>query len=643
MTRRAPAKALLALVAVATVVLGFAAPAFAEGLTIRKVDTTAFPKVRVAAQINGNAPALGSFTLRENGQFVNGFEVVPLSQANTEIGVVLLIDISGSMRSNGKIEAAKAAADQFIDQKSANESIAVVVFNDQARVAANFSKDPAVLKGVINGLSATGETALWDGVRQASGLFNERPDLQANIVLLSDGKDTVSQTTKESQARAAVQAAKASVFAVGLKGGADFDAGALQGLASASGGQYAEAAEGSALAALYAQAQQSLQNQYEISYTSKSTTGVVELTLAAGGLKADATAPVGGVSRQSSAEVPKTVKPVSVPGFLAGTTGKLLIALLVLIAVALAGLATVLLVVRDPSELDSALRPYSDSPQVEETDEQISERVLAESAFLKRAVEATSRMAQERGILDRIERKLEQADVALRPAEFLFFWLAIAAVLIVAGAIVGKFVGLVAAAIVFGLGPMAVLNAMAARRRVKFTSQLPDTLQMLSSTLRAGYSLMQAVDAVAAEADEPIAKELRRVLVEARLGRPLEEALEDSAARMESPDFEWAVMAVGIQREVGGNLAELLDTVKETMTQRERLRGEIKSLTAEGKISAIVLAILPIGLGGFMWSVNKEYMQPLFHDSLGHIMLGGALVAAVIGFVWMKKTIEIEV
>jgi tight adherence protein B len=643
MTRRAPAKALLALVAVATVVVGFAAPAFADALTIRKVDTTAFPKVKVAAQIDGNAPALGSFTLRENQQFVNGFEVVPLAQANTEIGVVLLIDISGSMRANGKLDAAKAAADQFVDQKAANESVAVVVFNDQARVASNFTKDPNLLKGVINGLSASGETALWDGVRQASGLFNDRPDLQANIVLLSDGKDTVSQTTNGGQARAAVQSAKASVFAVGLRGGADFDAGALQGLANASGGQYAEASQPGGLAALYAQAQRALQNQYEITYTSKSTTGVVELTLAAGGLKADASAPVGGVSRQSSSAQPKVLKPVAVPGFLAGAAGKLLIALLVLIAVGLAGTATVLLLVRDPSSLDAALRPYSDAPADDESDDEISERVLAESAFLKRAVEATTRMAQERGVVDRIERKLEQADLALRPAEFLFFWVAIAVVLVIAGAVVGKFAGLIFTVIVFGFGPLAFLNAKAARRRVKFTSQLPDTLQMLSSTLRAGYSLMQAVDAVAAEADEPIAKELRRVLVESRLGRPLEEALEDSAARMESPDFEWAVMAVGIQREVGGNLAELLDTVKETMTQRERLRGEIKSLTAEGKISAIVLAILPIGLGAFMWSVNKEYMQPLFHDSLGQIMLGGALVAALVGFFWMKKTIEIEV
>jgi tight adherence protein B len=636
-------RALLALVAMAAVVIGTAAPAFADSISIRKIDTTAFPKVKVAAQIDGNAPALGSFTLRENDQFVNGFDVIPLAQANAQVGVVLVIDISGSMRANGKLDAAKLAASQFVDQKPANQQVAVVVFNDRARVAANFTTDGALLKGVINSLAATGETALWDGVRQAAGLFNDRPDLQANLVLLSDGKDTVSLNTNGAQARAAVQAAKASVFAVGLKGGADFDAGALQGLVGASGGQYVEATDPGSLAQVYAQAQRSLQNQYEVSYTSKAKTGVVEVVLAAGGLNAKASAPVGGVSRNSSTEQPKVLNQVKVPGVLAGSAGQWIIALLVLLAAGLAGVAIVLLVVRDPSTLDAALRPYTDGGADEESEDASTERVLAESAFMRRAVEATTRMARERGLLDRIERKLEQADLALRPAEFLFFWVAIAAVLVPAGAIIGKLVGGIAALIVFGLGPLAVLNYLAGSRRRKFTSQLPDTLQLLSSTLRAGYSLMQAVDAVALEADEPISKELRRVLVEARLGRPLEDALEDSAARMESPDFEWAVMAVGIQREVGGNLAELLDTVKETMIARERLRGEIKSLTAEGKISAIVLAILPVGLGGFMWTINKEYMQPLVHTSTGQIMLGAALLAALVGFWWMKKTIEIEV
>ena len=115
------------------------------------------------------------------------------------------------------------------------------------------------------------------------------------------------------------------------------------------------------------------------------------------------------------------------------------------------------------------------------------------------------------------------------------------------------------------------------------------------------------------------------------------------AERMSSPDFAWAVMAIRIQREVGGNLAELLVTVAETMTERERLRRDVNALTAEGKISAIVLGLLPIGLGGFIYSANPGYMDPLFEETLGKILLGGSVLLAFFGFWWMKKTIEVDI
>ena len=127
------------------------------------------------------------------------------------------------------------------------------------------------------------------------------------------------------------------------------------------------------------------------------------------------------------------------------------------------------------------------------------------------------------------------------------------------------------------------------------------------------------------------------------MGRPLDLALEDMAARLKSPDFEWTVMAIGIQREVGGNLAELLETVAETMVERERLRRDVKALTAEGKVSAIVIGILPIGLGGAMWVINPSYINVLFTDSVGQVMAAGSGLLAVFGFWWMKKTIEIDV
>jgi tight adherence protein B len=191
--------------------------------------------------------------------------------------------------------------------------------------------------------------------------------------------------------------------------------------------------------------------------------------------------------------------------------------------------------------------------------------------------------------------------------------------------------------------PPAVVNYLAGRRRRMFTALLPDMLQLAAGSLRAGYSLLQGVEAVSQEVSEPMASELKRVLAEARLGRPLEQALEECGARMNSKDFEWAVMAIRIQREVGGNLAELLSTVSETMVSRERLRREVRALTAEGRMSAIVLGLLPAGLGVVMYMVNPGYMSTLFTNSLGKMMFFGSIILAVFGFWWMKKTIEVEV
>jgi tight adherence protein B len=197
--------------------------------------------------------------------------------------------------------------------------------------------------------------------------------------------------------------------------------------------------------------------------------------------------------------------------------------------------------------------------------------------------------------------------------------------------------------IVVALVPFALLNQLAARRRRAFLSQLPDTLQLLASSLRAGYSLIQGLDAVAEEVDDPTGRELRRVVLETRLGRDMELALEDLAKRMDSRDFDWVVMAIRIQREVGGNLAELLSNVAETMISRERLRREVSALTAEGRLSAIVVGALPLVIGAAIMVLNPGYINTLFTDPMGKAMLLGAVVLMAIGFVWMRKTIEIDV
>jgi tight adherence protein B len=331
---------------------------------------------------------------------------------------------------------------------------------------------------------------------------------------------------------------------------------------------------------------------------------------------------------------------------LASSLGGGLIFIFVLVAIG-AGLlvwAVARLAMREETGLRAALSAYD--PGVVPGDEEEfkgREIQLSETALLQRAIDVTERIAIQRGLMPKLERMLEKADLPLQPAEALFVYIAAVALIAVASLfLLAPVLALIFVAIVAIL-PWAVLALMASRRQSKFTSQLPDMLQLLAGSLRAGFSLLQGVEAVSQEVGDPMGRELRRVLTEARLGRPLEEALDDAASRMESLDFEWAVTAIRIQREVGGNLAELLQTVGETMIARERLRREIKALTAEGRISAIIIGALPVGLGAIMYTLNPEYMKVLFHDSFGQFMLVAAGLWAVFGFWWMYKTIQIEV
>jgi tight adherence protein B len=299
-----------------------------------------------------------------------------------------------------------------------------------------------------------------------------------------------------------------------------------------------------------------------------------------------------------------------------------------------------LIVVRDRSgSIATRLRSYDEAE--EETSGPGS---LVQTGFLTRAVDMTGRLATDSGLLAKTEAMLEQANIALRPAEALFFYAAGVVVLglLVMVAAPSMAVALILLALLIAAPPLALKRMQSSRFR-KFETQLPDMLQLLGGSLRAGYSLLQGLEAVSQETPEPMGREMRRVLAEARLGRSLEDALQDTAERMKSRDFDWAVMAINIQREVGGNLAELLQTVGETMTSRERIRREIKALTAEGRISALVMGLLPIGLAGFLFAVSPDYIGTLFHTGMGLVAVTGSALLAGGGLVWLNKIIKIEV
>lgn len=266
-----------------------------------------------------------------------------------------------------------------------------------------------------------------------------------------------------------------------------------------------------------------------------------------------------------------------------------------------------------------------------------------ETQIVQQVVGITGRLADRVGLLNRVEGKLEQADLPLRPPEAIFSYL-VGMLVVAFGSVVLLSRGMAVVFIVVGaVLPVALLELRRKRRLRKFEIQLPDVLSLLAGSMRAGFSFVQGLEAVAEEASEPARRELQRAFAESRLGRPVEDALEDSANRMQSVDLLWAVMAIRIQREVGGNLAELLDTVAQTMTQRERLKHEILALTAEGRLTAWILGIFPPGFALVLYGIQPDYMSKLFQNSVGVIAVIVAAIMAGFGFVWLRKLMRIEV
>jgi tight adherence protein B len=233
--------------------------------------------------------------------------------------------------------------------------------------------------------------------------------------------------------------------------------------------------------------------------------------------------------------------------------------------------------------------------------------------------------------------------MALQPAE----WVLVHAAVVVGAGALGLLAGGPLLALLLLLlavpAPVVYLRIRHKRRLAAFAAQLPETLSMIANSLSAGLSVPQAIDTVVRDGQEPVAGELRRALVEQRLGVELDDALDGIAARMGSVDFAWVVMAFRIQREVGGNLAEVLLTVAETLREREYVRRQVRTLSAEGRLSAYILGGLPVVMFGYMLVANRAYVSVLYTTLLGILILGVAVVLLAAGSFVMSRMVKVEV
>lgn len=275
------------------------------------------------------------------------------------------------------------------------------------------------------------------------------------------------------------------------------------------------------------------------------------------------------------------------------------------------------------------------------------------SANPRQALERIDKVVSQSKQGSNTARDLARADVKLTVAEFYLVKAAAAGVGIVAGLYIGRasaaamFASALVGAILFSFIPNLYLNFTAKKRMAAFNNQLGDTITMMSNALRGGYSFLQTLDMVSKEAPYPVNVEFRRVVQEVGLGRTTEEALSNLQRRVPSDDLDLLITAVNIQMEVGGNLAQILDTIGHTIRERVRIKGEINTLTAQGRISAWVITGLPVGLAIFISVVNPTYMAPIFTFGMPPqawcCLPVASLTMIVIGFFVIMKIMDIEV
>ena len=245
------------------------------------------------------------------------------------------------------------------------------------------------------------------------------------------------------------------------------------------------------------------------------------------------------------------------------------------------------------------------------------------------------------------DTELELAGVKSTPSQFLILVASAASVLALFGVVLGLTSGTsVLLAILFALltplGAKLIISARTSRRRTKFADQVDDVVQLVAGSLRAGHGLSTALTSVATDADAPMGEELARVVNESRLGRPLPEALATTAQRMQSKDFEWVAQAIAINAETGGNLAEVLDQVGKTIRERNQIRRQVAALSAEGRLSGLILVFLPIGLFLFLSLIRPDYTAVFFTTIIGIFALIAAVVLLIVGSVWLAFTVRVK-
>jgi len=614
----------LAVAGLAFILLAVPAAAGAA-VQLRGVDASAYPTIRASiyTPTGGGRPALW-----ENGTPVAGFQAQNLGRVKA---IATVIDRSQSMRGKPLADAA-AGARAFVASKQAADELSVIAFGSKVATLSPFSAvklDADLPLGRMTTDRHKG-TALYDAVIVAANQLKGNPLPGRVIIVLSDGADNASAGTLATATKAAT-AANASVYAIGIEG-EGFTSAPLEQLASSTGGQYYGAASTSKLAGVYASIAAALKKTWRIQYVTAARPGD-SIRLTASIVGEGSTTELAKIPAGDATSAPEPSKLLPTNAY--GPGGPLAIAIAVALLI-LFGCLFFLAGIRG-SWVRSRIVAHTGEGKGSAKKNRKERRSEALSSMFAATEKALGHLKQWRAI----SRMLERADIQLRTVEFV--WIT-----------VGAAVFMALFAFLFGAGPVVLiaLTATAAmipfswvwlkmRRRLKaFEDELPDLLITIAASLKAGHSFKQGLQAVVDEGHPPANQEFKRVLTEASLGRPMDDALLEMAERMASKNFEFAITAVTIQRQVGGSLATLFDMVADTVRQRQQFTRKIRALTAMGRMSAYTLIGIPFFLAGMITLVNRTYMHPLFYSHNGHVLIVIGLVMMGIGSLILKKIVS---
>jgi tight adherence protein B len=556
----------------------------------------------------------------------NGVPVIPhlapIGQHQVPLSVSVVLDTSNSMRGR-PLAAAVDAAETLIRQKPERSEAAVFGFAATPYQIHAWSTDTATFDASLQSIAPSAGTSIWDAVGMASQSLGDRHGASRALVLLTDGSDTASGATVDDAVRAA-RSVHAQVFVVGLPG-VSGDHSDLDRLVAGTGGRFIQVRALSELHRVYASLATEFSRQYVLTYISQ---------LRGTGRPVTVDVRVGGLSAEVQYSIPPIAEtPAAKPhGWWTTTQAREAIAA----AVGMLVLGMAYLLVR-PKRRDPVrrLRGY-----------RIGSTLQAEAPL---ALTAPSRPRSRprpgaRRLWARFAADVDRAELGMQPLRVLLLAMGIGTVVAGgAGLAAGRPIAVVVGPVLGAIGAWLYVGHAASAWYVHFDDQLPDALAVLASSLRAGHSLLQAIDNVAQEADDKTDAEWAEVVRQTRLGIPVEDAIDDMTHRIGSRDLHWISLVARVQHQAGGNMAEMFDIVAETVRQRHRLRGQVRTLTAQGRMTRWVLTIAPFALGGLLMLMSPTYINGFLSSRIGQAMIVAACCLIVVGSLWLKKIVEIEV